>query len=165
MRILSMTLLAVLLSAPAAPAEIYRCRSNAGRLVFTDDPAHFPAGCKAEPSPSSGALNVVPLPVPAGVRGETQTLLRDADTRRQDARRQQAGWLDAARSIAADFQRAQQEYYYSSQRTQATMMAAQQAMSRAAQDKADLLQAMTAARADQETSRQVSSLLAGVEAP
>ena len=165
MRILSMTLLVVLLTATAAPAEVYRCRNGAGRLIFTDDPAHFPAGCKEEPSPSSGALSVVPLSVPAGAHRETQALLRDADTRRQDARQQQAGWLDAARSIAADFQHAQQEYYYSSQRTQATMMAAQQAMSRAAQDKADLLQAMTAARADQETVQQVSDLLAGVVAP
>ncbi len=37
-----------------ATAEIYRCRAVEGALVFTDDPARFPAGCVPEARQTSG---------------------------------------------------------------------------------------------------------------
>jgi len=165
MRILPKAALVVLLLATAAQADVFRCRNSAGRLVFTDDPALFPAGCKAEPGPSTGTLNVVPLPVPAGARQRAEAYIQAREARRQAGQEQLAGWLDAARSIAEDFRQAQRQRYYSRQRSQAVINQALQGMTRAAQDKTDLLQAMDAQGASPDEIQQVRHLLEGVKAP
>ena len=165
MRILPKAVLVVLLLATAAQADIFRCRNTAGRLVFTDDPALFPAGCKAEPSPPPGALSVVPLPVPAGARQRAEAFIQAREERQQAGQEQLAGWLDAARSIVEDFRQAQRQRYYPRQRSQAAINQALQGMTRAAQDKTDLLQAMDAQGASPDEVQQVTRLLEGVQAP
>lgn len=165
MRVMLKAVLVVMMLATAAQGDIFRCRNTAGRLVFTDDPALFPAGCKAEPGPTRGALSVVPLPVPAGARQRAEAFIQAHEARRQARQEQLTGWLDAARSIAEDFRQAQRQRYYSRQRTQATIKQALQGMTRAAQDKADLLQAMHAQGASPEEVQQATRLLEGVEAP
>lgn len=165
MRILLKAVLVVLLLTTAAQADIFRCRNVAGRLVFTNDPALFPAGCKAEPSPQPGALSVVPLPVPAGARQQADAFIKAREARQQAGQEQLAGWLDAARSIAEDFRQAQRQRYYPRQRSQAVINQALQGMTRAAQDKTDLLQAMETQGASPDEVQQVTRLLEEVKAP
>lgn len=62
MRKLSYLTVGMLLFAlTCASAEIYRCRTAAGKLVMTDNMTKLPAGCEPlEGTPGGGSFNVVP---------------------------------------------------------------------------------------------------------
>jgi Domain of unknown function (DUF4124) len=165
MRGLLKTMLLLLLLATVAQAEVFRCRDTNGRLVFTDDPARFPPGCRQKSSSPSGAVNVVPMQVPAGTSQETEAYLRARDQKQQAERQQMTEWLDAAHGIAENYRQAQRQRYYPRLHTQAGTMAALATMSQAAQDKATLLQSMSTAGASQDQMQEVSRLLEEVKAP
>ncbi len=165
MRGLLKTMLLLLLLATVAQAEVFRCRDTNGRLVFTDDPARFPPGCRQKSSSPSGAVNVVPMQVPAGTSQETEAYLRARDQKRLAEQQQMTEWLDAAQNIAESYRQARRQRYYPRLHTQAGTMAALAAMSQAAQDKAALLQSMSAAGASAAQVEKVSEALQEVKAP
>ena len=165
MRGLLMSVLLLLVLAAAAQAEVFRCRDTNGRMVFTDDPGHFPPGCRQESSTPSGAVNVVPMQVPAGTSQETEDYIRARDQKRQAEQQQMAEWLDAAHTIAESYRQARRQRYYPRLHTQAGTMAALAAMSQAAQDKAALLQSLSAAGASAAEVEKGSEALQEVKAP
>lgn len=165
MRCLFKSLLLLLLLATVAQADIFRCRDTSGRLVFTDDPARFPPGCKEETAPPPGAVNVVPMPAPAGASKEAEALIRTREERRQAEQQQLAAWRKEAQTIADNFRQAQRQRHYPRIHTQARIKAALEGMAEAAQKKKALLQSMAAAGASQDQVQEVTRLLKGVEAP
>jgi hypothetical protein len=90
-----------------AAAEVYRCRGADGVLIFTDDPTHFPPGCRQEvPGDRQGTLSVVPeTPVPANVSGAEEFLNR-SDREAEERNRQIRQWKDEAESLTRDYRQA-----------------------------------------------------------
>jgi hypothetical protein len=90
-----------------AAAEIYRCRDAGGVLFFTDNPAHFPPGCRQEaPGDRQGALSVVPeTPAPANVSG-AEEFLRRSSREAEEQSRQVRQWKDEAESLAGEYRQA-----------------------------------------------------------
>ena len=165
MRLLVTSLLILLALVAAASADIYRCRTPQGKLVYTNDPALFPVACTPEANGTSGSLNVVPLSTPAGTGQTSEELIRDATLRQELQQKQLAGWLDTANNIAAAFREARHQIYYTRRRHAGVIDAARQELAQSIQDKQALLQTMTVAGASRDEIRQVSQVLAEVAGP
>jgi len=84
-----------------ANAETYRCRNSEGTLVFTDDPARFPPGCRPEEKKDgNGTLSVVPSPSapPAPARAAEKQPMR------QKGADQAKEWKEEAQKLASEYQ-------------------------------------------------------------
>jgi hypothetical protein len=83
MKRLMLVLLVLLLAVPAT-AELIRCRTADGTLLFTEDPNQVPKGCQPVEAPVGGStLNIVPsqddLPSAARPTDENKTLTDSAE--------------------------------------------------------------------------------------
>lgn len=87
-----------------ATAKVYRCRNTDGVLVFTDDPANLPSGCKpTEPEASQTGLSIVhPTPAPTGP-SDARDLLEEKTLRAEERSDQARRWKEEAEFLVKDY--------------------------------------------------------------
>jgi len=92
--------------ASGASAETFRCRDAEGGMVFTDDPAKFPPGCKPikeNKGDVRGGLTIIPTspaPVVRGGYGERSAPTGEGGSETRD-------WRKEAQILAEEYQKAQ----------------------------------------------------------
>jgi vacuolar-type H+-ATPase subunit I/STV1 len=97
----------------AAWAEIYRCRDADGVLVFTDDPAHFPPGCKEEESKGrTGGLTVIPESPVQPVAPVAEELLREKALQDEERKQKVQEWSEEAATLVQEYQQALSQRFH-----------------------------------------------------
>lgn len=158
-------LLLILLLAPHARAENYRCIDRQGNLVFTDDPASAPPGCRELTSTPVHEVPVVPAPQPPDVSGQAQDLIKQREARRELQAALFEKWQKTAKQIAQDYLQAQRLRYHPPRRTQANKEAGLQQMELAMRRKQTLMRELTQADAPPEQRRTIEKIVADVPDP
>ena len=156
MKRLAMLVLLLIFAVPST-AELIRCRTADGTLVFTEDPTQAPKGCQPVEAPVGGStLNIVPsqddLPSVARPTDDDKTL---ADSAEEVAR-----WRTEAEELVARYTDAQKR------RRRASFMldkqAAMREMTGLRAEKSALLTRLDDSNLDRTEQRQIRTILDGI---
>jgi len=175
-RLLLLALLVLAMTAPAG-AEMIRCRTADGTLLFTEDPSQVPADCQPVELGGGGTMNIMPSPdvAPSDLRkAEGAEVANEpvpgaapettAETTAETEPVPEAVRLRAdAEDMVARYQDAQQR-----RRRESFMTAKQAAMREMAEiqaEKAKMLGGLAASGLDSAEQKQIRSILDAIPAP